>query len=218
MRRRTVLFALSAGLILLALTAYGLSSLWPGRNGSVTPAEPTGGGKVEADKKEWPWARKLQRPGLANLHQLSKDLYRGAQPDPKETGLAELKKLGVKTIINLRSLHGESDEVLEAGLGYQRINFNPLLSPDDKEVLSFLRTATDESKTPVFVHCKHGADRTGTMCAAYRVVVQGWPKEEAVKEMKDGGFNFHEKYYESYARYIMDMDVEQVKRALAVRH
>jgi len=41
--------------------------------------------------------------------------------------------------------------------------------------------------------------------------VQGWPKAEAVKEMKGGGFNFHEKYYESYVRYIMEMDVEKVK-------
>lgn len=213
MQRNLRLPALLAGLVLLILAICAIAFLL-NRTPSATTVRPESTEKTVARKDEWPWARKLTRPGLANLHQLSADLYRGAQPDPKETGFAELKKLGVKTIINLRSLHGESDEVDEAGLQYEHIFFNPLLAPDDKEVLAFLRIATDTGRTPVFVHCKHGADRTGTMCAAYRVVVQGWPKEEAVREMKDGGFNFHAKYYESYAKYILNLDVEKVRRAL----
>jgi protein tyrosine/serine phosphatase len=213
MRPRFRVLAFLSGLLVLILALCVLSPFLFHRN-PTEPGTEEAGGQTGARKKKWAWARKLERPGLANLHQLSEDLYRGAQPDPKEIGLAELRKLGVKTVVNLRSLHGEGDEVAEAGLGYERINFNPLRAPDDEEVLSFLKIATDKKRTPVFVHCKHGADRTGTMCAAYRVVVQGWPKTEAVKEMKGGGFNFHEKYYQGYARYIMDMDVEEVKRKL----
>ena len=49
--------------------------------------DPTDAGAKETitPKKQWVWARKLVRPGLANLHQVSENLYRGAQPDPKET-------------------------------------------------------------------------------------------------------------------------------------
>jgi protein tyrosine phosphatase (PTP) superfamily phosphohydrolase (DUF442 family) len=36
--------------------------------------------------------------------------------------------------------------------------------PEEKEIVKFLKTVTDKTKTPVFVHCQHGADRTGLMC------------------------------------------------------
>jgi rhodanese/phosphatase family protein len=38
-------------------------------------------------------------------------------------------------------------------------------------------------ETKIFVHCKHGADRTGVMVAAYRVAVDHKPVAEAVSEM-----------------------------------
>ncbi len=42
------------------------------------------------------------------------------------------------------------------------------------------------------VHCQRGADRAGTMCVLYCVAVQGWTKEEAIREMTEGGFGFYE--------------------------
>jgi protein tyrosine/serine phosphatase len=204
-------------ILLLAGLGWAAFGLFNETSPAAENAGPTVGVQTtqagEAAKRGW--AEKLERPGLPNLHQVSDVLYRGAQPDPKDTGFAALKKLGVKTIVNLRSLHGESDEVEEAGLAYERIVFNPLGKPEDEEVIRFLKIVSDASKTPAFVHCQHGADRTGTMCAAYRVVVQGWPKDEAVKEMKEGGFNFHAKYYESYAQYITNLDVEKMRKAIA---
>ena len=62
---------------------------------------------------------------------------------------------------------------------------------DEAEVLAFLRTVIKPENAPVFVHCRNGSDRTGTMVAAYRVVVQGWSKEAAIREMRDGPFGFH---------------------------
>ncbi|HEX7917405.1 hypothetical protein [Rudaea sp.] len=43
----------------------------------------------------------------------------------------------------------------------------------------------------MLIHCWHGADRTGVVCAAYRMVVQGWSKADARAEMFDGGFGYH---------------------------
>jgi protein tyrosine/serine phosphatase len=41
----------------------------------------------------------------------------------------------------------------------------------------------------VFVHCQHGADRTGMMVAAYRVMEMGWTPEEAAAELPRFGFH-----------------------------
>lgn len=48
-----------------------------------------------------------------------------------------------------------------------------------------------EAETPVLVHCSHGADRTGLVCALYRIHFQNWEKEEALAEMLEGGFGYH---------------------------
>jgi len=211
MDRSVCIGVASLGLLLVATGVFWASSS-PRKNPAAEVSPPQARGDAAPRRA---WAEKVERPGLPNLFRVSSALYRGAQPDPKVTGFEELRKLGVKTIINLRSLHGESDEVDEAGLQYERINFNPLTAPQDDEIVRFLRVVTDPSRTPAFVHCKHGADRTGTMCAAYRVVVQGWPREDAVEEMKDGGFGHHDELYASYRQYIMELDVEKIRKAIA---
>jgi hypothetical protein len=57
----------------------------------------------------------------------------------------------------------------------------------------------------------HGADRTGTMCALYRIAVQGWTKEEAVLEMTEGSFGFHSVFHNP-PEWIQELDVESIKR------
>jgi protein tyrosine/serine phosphatase len=64
-------------------------------------------------------------------------------------------------------------------------------NPEDEEVVRFLQIVTSEDRGPVFVHCKRGADRTGTMCAVYRVVVDGWSKDDAILEMMYGGYGYY---------------------------
>ena len=61
--------------------------------------------------------------------------------------------------------------------------------PEDEDTIRFLKVMRDPENHPVFVHCAHGADRTGFMVAAYRVVEQGWTVEEAVAEMHNFGFH-----------------------------
>jgi protein tyrosine/serine phosphatase len=41
---------------------------------------------------------------------------------------------------------------------------------------------------PVLLHCEHGEDRTGLAVAAYRVVVSGWTKDEAMDEALKFGY------------------------------
>lgn len=80
----------------------------------------------------------------------------------------------------------------------------------EEHVVRFLQIVTDKNRQPVFVHCEHGADRTGTLCAAYRVAVDGWTKQQAVDEMTQGGFGFHS-IWTNLITFINGLEVEKVK-------
>ena len=154
------------------------------------------------------WAERIELPGLPNLHKVSDDLYRGAQPTAE--GMKQLEKLGVKTVVNLRSMHSDRDEIKGTALAYEHINMTPS-NTEDKDVVRFLQIVSDNSRTPVFVHCRHGADRTGTVCAIYRIVVQGWSREAAIEEMTKGGFGFHS-IWQNLPDYIRKLDTQEIKQ------
>jgi len=159
------------------------------------------------------WASPVQITGVPNLHKVSDSLYRSAQPTAE--GMQDLKAMGIKTVINLRSFHSDRDEIGDTGLGYEHICMKAW-HPEEKEVVRFLRIVTDNQKTPVLVHCQHGADRTGTMCAVYRVVVQGWTKEEAIKEMTEGGFGFHG-IWDNLIQWINKLDIDKIKDEAGIK-
>lgn len=156
------------------------------------------------------WATPVAPPygALPNLCKVTDNLYRGAQPLPD--GFAQLKKLGIKTIVNLRSLHSEQAEAQAAGLGYVNIPMHAWHA-EDEDIVQFLRTTTDPKLMPIFVHCEHGSDRTGVCMAAYRVVVQGWSKKDAIREMTEGNYGFHG-IWENLIDYIQNMDVDAMRR------
>jgi len=155
------------------------------------------------------WASRIELPGLPNFHKVSDELYRGAQPTKQ--GIEQLKKLGIKTIMNLRSFHSDRDEIADSNFVYEHI-YMKTWHPEDKEIIRFLQIVTDKSNNPVFVHCRRGADRTGTMCAIYRIIVQGWSKQEAIEEMTKGGFGFN-KIYINLIKYIEQLDTEKIKQS-----
>ncbi len=162
-----------------------------------------------SDSSRRKWAEPVSLPGLPNLHKVSDDLYRGAQPSSE--GMKQLEKLGVKTVVNLRSAHSDSDELKGTTLSYEHIPVTTR-GPETQDVVRFLRIVTDEKRTPVFVHCQHGADRTGTMCAFYRIAVEGWSREEAIKEMTKGGFGFHS-IWANLPEQVRSIDIDQIKQA-----
>ena len=158
------------------------------------------------------WARPLALPGITNCYQVTTNLYRGAQPTAE--GMARLKALGVKTVINLRALHSDKDEVAGTGLKSVRFETKPWHA-EEEDVVGFLQAVTDTNNLPVFVHCQRGADRTGMMCAMYRIVVCDWTKQEAIAEMKDGGFAFSP-VWKNLVRYIEKADIADIKRRVGL--
>ncbi len=128
--------------------------------------------------------------GIANFGRVSDALWRSAQPD--EHDIATLKQLGVATIVNLRAtvdvMPGEEAVARRLGLGYANVPLPGLSAPDAAAVariLSLLAT----SPVPVLVHCEHGADRTGTIIACYRIQHDGWTADRALAEAGQYGMS-----------------------------
>jgi protein tyrosine phosphatase (PTP) superfamily phosphohydrolase (DUF442 family) len=158
------------------------------------------------------WAQLIQMQGVPNLHKVSDTLYRSAQPSAE--GMKNLKAMGIETIVSLRSFHSDRDEIGDTGLAYEHI-YMKAWHPEEEDVVRFLQIVTNPKRTPVLVHCLHGADRTGTMCAVYRIAVQGWGKEEALQEMTQGGFGFHG-IWENLIRWIKALDIEGIKKRAGI--
>ena len=140
------------------------------------------------------WAQPLEMPGLVNLHKVSDQLYRGAAPTLE--GLESLKKLGVGTVVNFRHFHDdlkelEIDSMKKWGIDYHWLPTKSLYVGEERIREFFEILNNPETKFPVYIHCLHGSDRTGVMAASYRIVKQGWSRDEAIREMKKGKFGFH---------------------------
>lgn len=165
-----------------------------------------------ADRPE-SWAQPVKLEGVPNLHKVGDNLYRSAQPTAK--GMENLGIMGIETIVNLRSFNTDRNLIGNTGLGYEHI-YMKAWHPEHKEVVRFLQIVTNPKRTPVLVHCQHGADRTGTMVSLYRIVVQGWTKEEAIREMTEGGFGFHG-VWSNLPEWIQELDVEKIKKDAGIK-
>jgi len=174
----------------------------------ATPTVRAQTGSHVVDSRPADWAQPLELAGVPNFHRVSPTLYRSAQPSAE--GMRNLKELGIKTIVNLRTFHSDLDEIAGLDLGYEQI-FMKTWHPEEEDVVRFLRIVTDPARGPVLVHCQHGADRTGAMSAIYRILVQGWSKEEALREMTEGGYNFHE-IWVNLLPWISGLDLENIRR------
>jgi tyrosine-protein phosphatase SIW14 len=141
-----------------------------------------------------------QVPGVANFHKVDEQLYRGAQPTTQ--GFQSLAKMGIKTVVDLREADGRSKAeraaVTAAGMKYINIPLNGLAAPSDAEVKRVLEIFRDHGAGPVFVHCRRGADRTGTVCACYRISHDGWENAKALAEAKSFGMSWVETAMQRY--------------------
>jgi len=99
--------------------------------------------------------------------------------------VAWLKAMGIKTVLNLRHRHGDSEKrvVESAGLRYERIALASSDAPRPEQVARFLELVRDPALRPMYVHCQHGVDRTGAMMAIYRMEEEGWSNADAYAEM-----------------------------------
>jgi len=128
--------------------------------------------------------------GIGNFGQVDEHLYRGAQPDV--AGLESLQRLGVRTIINLRQTNdvwrAEEAEAQAKGILYTNLPLSGVGRPTTEQVETIL-ALIQRLPSPVFVHCQHGCDRTGTIVACYRIRQGRWTAQAAQAEANRYGMS-----------------------------
>jgi len=143
------------------------------------------------------WVLAAEEPGalgVTNFHQVDEHVYRGAQPT--DEGLKSLANMGVKTIIDLRGPGDHSvweEKAVEAlGMRYVHVPMRGMSAPSNEDVakvLAILDSPSESSNWPVFVHCKRGMDRTGTVIACYRIQHDHWKNQKALDEARLHGMH-----------------------------
>jgi tyrosine-protein phosphatase SIW14 len=127
-----------------------------------------------------------QPQNLSNFQAVNESLSRGAQPSAD--GFRELAKSGVHTVLDLRGAGGRSSEeaklVRSLGMQYVDIPLDGLKAPTAEEVSKVFAVLNDQSAGKIFVHCRRGADRTGTVLALYRIQHDHWTNQQALSEAK----------------------------------
>ncbi len=126
---------------------------------------------------------------IKNFGRVNERYYRGAQPDP--AGFAELKRLGIKTVLDLREdSKREAPEWARAeGLRYFNLPLRASRPATEEQTSQFLEMVNDPANWPVYVHCKGGRHRTGALTAVYRITHDGWTADQAYKEMLEYDFD-----------------------------
>jgi tyrosine-protein phosphatase SIW14 len=139
-----------------------------------------------------PIAQKISLPGIPNAGKVSDSLFRGAQPHL--SNLAELKKIGITTIVDLRAefRNTRDQERLQAeslGIHFVSLPIGGFSNPTSAQLAEFFTLLRNSSPQKIFVHCEFGQDRTGVFIAAYRIAFEHWSPDQAVSEMLAFGFN-----------------------------
>jgi tyrosine-protein phosphatase SIW14 len=139
-------------------------------------------------------------PHVHSLIKINDYLYRGAEPSP--VGLQELGALGIKLVIDLRE-RGESTDferrqVESLHMKYVNVPFRPFSAPTQEGMRAVLSLILDGGSDPIFIHCRRGKDRTGTVVACYRIQHDGWTNQRALSEAEEDGLSMAERGMRSY--------------------
>jgi tyrosine-protein phosphatase SIW14 len=128
---------------------------------------------------------------IRNFDEVTPWFYRGGQPGKE--GLQALADLGVKTIVCLRwapkIVEPERIAAEQLGMKFVSIPLNYWNVPTPKIIDEFFDLIHEEQNRPIYLHCLHGADRTGLMVAMYRITHQDWDFAKAYADMKAHGFH-----------------------------
>jgi uncharacterized protein (TIGR01244 family) len=126
-------------------------------------------------------------PGINNYYRVRPDVATAGQPS--DQALADIKKAGFKTVINLRTEEEgsleEKPKVEALGLEYHNIPIgNDGISKE--QVALFEKILGDSASRPVFVHCA-SSNRVGAMWFIHQVLGEGKDEASALEEAKKAG-------------------------------
>lgn len=124
-------------------------------------------------------------PGIVNFSKVETTVACAGATTP--AALAEVKKMGFNSVINLRTaaeagaeLEAEAAAAKAAGINYFNLPFNNA-APDPAVVDSFLKVITDKANEPAFIHCA-SANRAAMMWMVKRLAIDKWDVDKATEE------------------------------------
>ncbi len=138
---------------------------------------------------------------LPNFNMVNDQILRGGQPT--DDGFKKLADRGVKTVVDLRwvdehDIPHEKQLVEADGMRFVSIPMRGLSAPTQEQVSKALSVLEDSNSWPVFVHCRRGSDRTGTVLACYRISHDHWKNQKALEEAKTYGLSGFERAMRSF--------------------
>jgi len=118
------------------------------------------------------------------VEQATPSIYRGL--DPKTKDIYALEKMGIKTIVSVRTNPEWKKQRLCQSLGMKwiQIKTGVFLTPTYEQFDQFRAIVNDSRNQPCYVCCEVAMDRTGVYLAAYRMVDQHWSAEQISDEFK----------------------------------
>jgi tyrosine-protein phosphatase SIW14 len=144
-----------------------------------------------------------QQIDIARFRRVDDNIYVGHQPPPQ--GYAQLKQMGIKTVLDLRGgmIHKphEEKEVKTAGMKYVSMRLSGFWEPHDSQMAAALAVLEDPSNTPVFIHCRRGDDRAGMVIACYHIAHDHWTNEQALTAARKDGLNILEVLMQRYIKH-----------------
>jgi tyrosine-protein phosphatase SIW14 len=164
---------------------------------------------IVAQTRNTNWATKVEAKHLDNFYKLNDSVYRCEQPDKK--AFKALEQFGIKSDLNLRDDQSDKERLKKRDIERYRVKMNSK-EVIEAEVVEALQDILHAPK-PIVVHCKHGADRTGVVIAFYRIVFCNWTKQQAIDELKNGGYHFKTKYV-NIIKLIEKANIKAIKKAV----
>jgi protein tyrosine/serine phosphatase len=144
------------------------------------------GARCELPRKELQVAfDALRESGPERFSQVTDRLYRGGQPNKAQ--IAQLKALGVTTLVSLRRedpdmRKEEEAEAKRLGMKFYNFPFYGVFGESPAFFDRMMQTMRDPANGVVYVHCLHGRDRTSLAVALHLVFDQGWDAEKAWRQ------------------------------------
>ncbi|HEY3938034.1 MAG TPA: tyrosine-protein phosphatase [Bryobacteraceae bacterium] len=151
-------------------------------------------------------------PHVRNFGEVNDHLYRGGEPSL--VGLEELAAQGVKLVIDLRENGKATDfekiQVKKLGMKYVNLPLRPFSAPTQGQMEQALSLLLQSNSQTVFVHCRRGKDRTGTVIACYRIEHDRWTNSKALEEAKEYGMSSIERAMRSYVAHFSPLPIPEL--------
>jgi protein tyrosine/serine phosphatase len=152
---------------------------------------------------------------IKNFAQVGPGIYRGGRPAGQQA-VDFLQRYRIKTVINLQGgdiedpvlgwavpyweagetpqeIQDEAKMLKASGMRYIHAPLNSLGQVDQQSATRIglvVDLLASTNAQPIYIHCAHGADRTGLVVALYRMKYGGWSLSRAHQEMVERGHDF----------------------------